>query len=204
MYVKSNGDKEWSQEGKLHRTDGPAVEGHDGSKRWFVNGKLHRTDGPAIELADGGKEWWVEGERHRTDGPACECADGSKQWWIHSKWHRTDGPAIERSNGTKEWWIENNRMTEAEFNAYCQSTKNKSSAKEWTIAEVQTFLLAMTSDQVPADIMQCAAEAAAFHKIDGHALVLLTTLDDVRRALGITCNEDCVKVQEYIQGASSF
>jgi hypothetical protein len=34
----------------------------DGSKVWWLNGKLHRTDGPAIERADGRKEWWLNGD----------------------------------------------------------------------------------------------------------------------------------------------
>ena len=33
-----------------------------GSKVWFLNGKLHRTDGPAVEWADGSKTWWLHGE----------------------------------------------------------------------------------------------------------------------------------------------
>ena len=47
-----------------------------------LEGKLHRTDGPAVEYADGHKEWYINGQRHRTDGPAVECADGDKSWYI--------------------------------------------------------------------------------------------------------------------------
>ena len=57
----------------------------DGSKVWFLNGKLHRTDGPAIEYADGSKEWRLHGELHRTDGPAIEWADGYKAWYADGK-----------------------------------------------------------------------------------------------------------------------
>jgi hypothetical protein len=32
----------------------------DGSKEWWLNGKLHRTDGPAIEHSDGSKAWCVD------------------------------------------------------------------------------------------------------------------------------------------------
>jgi len=49
--------------GKLHRTDGPAIEDADGDKRWYLNGKLHRTDGPAIEYSNGNKEWHLNGEQ---------------------------------------------------------------------------------------------------------------------------------------------
>jgi len=61
MRVYSNGTKSWYQNGKLHRTDGPAIEGANGTKSWYQNGELHRTDGPAIEYADGHKDWWIEG-----------------------------------------------------------------------------------------------------------------------------------------------
>ena len=84
--IDSNGDTFWyNSKGKLHRTDGPAIERADGSKEWCVNDKLHRTDGPAVELADGGKEWWVNGKLHRTDGPAIEWADGSKLWYVNGR-----------------------------------------------------------------------------------------------------------------------
>jgi len=59
----SNGNKEWSLNGKLHREDGPAVERVNGGKAWYLNGKLHREDGPAIESANGDKEWSLNNER---------------------------------------------------------------------------------------------------------------------------------------------
>jgi hypothetical protein len=34
----------------------------EGTKRWIVDGKLHRTDGPAIEYADGEKHWFQNGK----------------------------------------------------------------------------------------------------------------------------------------------
>ena len=54
-----------------------------GNKYWYLNGKLHRTDGPAIELVNGSKIWYLNGERHRTDGPAIEWIDGTKLWWLN-------------------------------------------------------------------------------------------------------------------------
>jgi len=83
--VDRYGTKRWRLNGKLHRTDGPAVEGADGTKAWFINGKRHREDGPAIERANGSKEWWIKDNLHRADGPAVEYADGSKKWWVNHK-----------------------------------------------------------------------------------------------------------------------
>ena len=34
----------------------------DGTKHWYINGKLHRTDGPAVEYTDGSKEWYLNGK----------------------------------------------------------------------------------------------------------------------------------------------
>ena len=59
--VYSDGTKEWRQNGKLHREDGPASEYANGTKYWYRNGKLHREDGPAIEYADGAKYWYLNG-----------------------------------------------------------------------------------------------------------------------------------------------
>ena len=56
-----------------------------GHKHWYQNGKLHRTDGPAVELADGEKYWYQNGERHRTDGPAIERTNGYKYWYQNGK-----------------------------------------------------------------------------------------------------------------------
>ena len=33
-----------------------------GTKEWLLNGKLHRTDGPAIEWANGNKSWYLNGK----------------------------------------------------------------------------------------------------------------------------------------------
>jgi len=78
----SDGAVEWlDAQGRLHREDGPAVEGHDGTLRWFDHGQLHRDGGPAVEWADGDREWFRYNERHREDGPAVEWADGSPGEW---------------------------------------------------------------------------------------------------------------------------
>ena len=72
----------YNNAGRLHRTDGPAIECPDNSKYWYQNGKLHRENGPAVEY-DGTKEWWQNNRRHRIDGPAVECSGGHREWWIN-------------------------------------------------------------------------------------------------------------------------
>ena len=59
---KANGDKEWYQDGKLHRLDGPVVECVSGDKHWYQDGELHRLDGPAVEYANGDKWWYQDGK----------------------------------------------------------------------------------------------------------------------------------------------
>ena len=68
--VNTAGTREWYQNGKRHRLDGPAIEwsisGKEwsyGGKEWYQNGKLHREDGPAVELANGDKAWHIEGRK---------------------------------------------------------------------------------------------------------------------------------------------
>ena len=82
--LRSNGDREWYDDGQRHRVDGPAVELSDGYRAWWVNGKRHRIGGPAVEYANGYRSWWVNDKRHRVDGPAIECADGSVRWFIEN------------------------------------------------------------------------------------------------------------------------
>ena len=87
-----------------------------GTREWFQNDKFHRLDGPAVEWSSGSKTWYQNGERHRLDGPACEYANGNKFWFQNGKRHRLDGPAIEYADGDKEWFIEGKELTEEEFN----------------------------------------------------------------------------------------
>ena len=42
-----------NKNGKLHRTDGPALETPSGYKVWCINGLVHREDGPAVVYSDG-------------------------------------------------------------------------------------------------------------------------------------------------------
>jgi len=63
--------RQWLQDGKLHRPDGPAEEVFrpDGTlqyRHWFQDGKRHRSDGPAVEkfYPDGSVErvgYWLSG-----------------------------------------------------------------------------------------------------------------------------------------------
>ena len=99
-----NGDKLWYQNGHLHRLNGPAKKYVSGYKEWYQNGKLHRLDGPAQEYSSGTKKWYQNGQRHRLDGPAIECKNGTKYWYQNGLKHRLDGPAIERVNGDKKWY----------------------------------------------------------------------------------------------------
>ena len=61
--VYEGGQREWFLNDKLHREDGPAIEGHKGNKYWYLNGKLHREDGPAVEWVDGDKSWYLDGRQ---------------------------------------------------------------------------------------------------------------------------------------------
>jgi hypothetical protein len=54
-----------------------------GTKWWYLNGKLHRSDGPAIEFSEGDTIWYLNDRLHRTDGPAIEHNDGNKWWCIN-------------------------------------------------------------------------------------------------------------------------
>jgi hypothetical protein len=65
--IDKHGNKEWYQDGKLHREDGHAREYADGTKQWFLNDKCHRDDGPAIEYANGYNEWWLHGKEYTED-----------------------------------------------------------------------------------------------------------------------------------------
>ena len=62
------GYKAWRSCGRLHRADGPALEGRDGSREYFLHGKLHRPDGPAVILANGFEAWYTHGELVRISG----------------------------------------------------------------------------------------------------------------------------------------
>ena len=77
----------WYKDAKckvLHRDEGPAIE-WPGGKAWFQNGRRHRTGGPATVYSDGIETWCKDGTIHRDDGPAVVYPDGTQEWWINGK-----------------------------------------------------------------------------------------------------------------------
>ena len=104
----SDGEVHHYQDGKLHRTDGPAVYHHtECIQEWYNNGKLHRGDGPAYIDGHGGEEWYKYGKRHRENGPAVIVGQfGRAEYWVEGKIHREDGPAITDMYGNEEWYID--------------------------------------------------------------------------------------------------
>ena len=91
----------------------------DGRQEWRLSdGRLHRTDGPAVITPDGHQLWFIEGRPHRTDGPAYIWSNGGQEWWVDGQLHRTDGPAVIRAGGRQYWFIEDRHLTEQEFELY--------------------------------------------------------------------------------------
>ncbi len=95
--------EEYRVNGRLHRTDGPAIIWNNGMQEWWQNGVRHRLDGPAVIWNNGTKEWWQNGMRHRTNSPAILFSDGDEKWYQNNKLHRLDGPAV-KINGDVSWY----------------------------------------------------------------------------------------------------
>ena len=76
-------------DGKMHRTDGPAVIFSNGDEDWYINDKLHRSDGPAMIRVNYRSYWFNNDNLHRLDGPAIEYVREEdkqhNQWWIDGK-----------------------------------------------------------------------------------------------------------------------
>jgi len=102
--IRTNGLVEYYLHGQLHREDGPAREWANGRKEWYQNDQLHRENGPARERTNGSKEWYQNGKLHRDNGPAIEQTNGYQEWWLNGQKHRQDGPAREWPDGRKEWY----------------------------------------------------------------------------------------------------
>jgi hypothetical protein len=67
LHTNEFGTKMWYHKGKLHRTDGLAVEYTDGHRLWYQNDQLHRTTGPAVEHANGDYSWYSNGRKYDFD-----------------------------------------------------------------------------------------------------------------------------------------
>ena len=83
-----------------------------GDKYWHLNGKLHREDGPAIEGANGDNSWYLNGKLHREDGPAIEWDDGYKSWYLNDKFIVSTGPDIEKALFTLSTYLQDQEATE--------------------------------------------------------------------------------------------
>jgi len=97
----------------------------NGTVEWYQNGKLHRTDGPAIIYSDGYQEWYLNGKQHREDGPAVVYSNGYQEWYQDDKLHRTDGPAVIDSDGTKQYYLNGKPLTEAEHKRRTQPAETQ-------------------------------------------------------------------------------
>lgn len=127
LYKGHNFLKErWDVDGKLHRTDGPAIMVktiHKTEEIWCIDGKRHKIDGPAlVRYFPSGhiwlEEWYFENKEHREENKmsSCQWYENGKLhiqgWSVHGKWHRTDGPAFivyDEDDGSiikQSWWIE--------------------------------------------------------------------------------------------------
>jgi len=93
----------------------------DGSKFWFLDGKLHREDGPAVDGVV--KQWWKHGKLHREDGPAVFAPNGARFWCRNGMYHREDGPAVEWADGNFIWYLNGVSMTEEEHREAINPTK---------------------------------------------------------------------------------
>ena len=109
IHIKNTGDYEWrTNNGKLHREDGPAWK-TSVEESWWINGELHRLDGPAIIRDDGYQAWYFNGKFHRLDGPAIIYSSGTQEWFVNGELHRLDGPAHINPRLEYYLWFLNNR-----------------------------------------------------------------------------------------------
>jgi len=60
----------WLINGQRHREGDLPAQTCNGDKYWYKLGKLHRTQGPAVEDTDGGREWWLDGKKCTKAGHA--------------------------------------------------------------------------------------------------------------------------------------
>lgn len=85
------------EQGRLHRTSGPAIEYASGFKEWHHHGRLTRRE---IRLSATNDEHGCHARRievlerpgqvSQRRGPAVEESDGTRSWWRHGKMLRVD------------------------------------------------------------------------------------------------------------------
>lgn len=126
LYVDDDGTRNWYLNGKLHRTDGPAVEYVQRKKRTLLLGLCWGKNVPDDEYANGEKHWYLNGKRHRVNGPAIEYENGSKVWYSCDLLHREDGPAIEDASGAQRWYI-HGKYKGSDFYVYVTEYNTKTS-----------------------------------------------------------------------------
>jgi hypothetical protein len=102
--VLSRGTRKHYVNGKLHRSDGPALEClRTGTKVYYEHGRTHRDGGRPAYVAKGRMEYWVNGVKHRVDGPAVVTLN-EEIWYVNGEKHREDGPAYVNKHGLEEWY----------------------------------------------------------------------------------------------------
>ena len=99
VYTSGKFTRYTNDDGKKHRTDGPAVIFDGEFEKWYKNGRLHRIDGPAVIFYGGFTAWYKNGKRHRIGGPAI-IGNDFEAWLINGKRHRIDGPSFISENET--------------------------------------------------------------------------------------------------------
>lgn len=133
------GSNTYVVKGKIHRTNGPAVEQINApfEKRWYLDGKeipekefnlktgkSNKETGVTCEEYYGTTRWKLNGLLHREGEPAVEYSNGTKEYWKNGVPHRLDGPAVESRCGAHYWWIDGKSFTESEY-------KNEINLKRW-------------------------------------------------------------------------
>lgn len=130
----------------LGRISGPA-------ELWFEDGKLHRSDGPAITYADGTKEWWIRGRRHRQGAASVVVAKGARwnNWqpvghmssrkrmpltgpaelyYSHGQLHNVSGPALRAQGRRDQYWLEGEKLTNHQWQKQAEPLRRELDLQE--------------------------------------------------------------------------
>lgn len=131
--IMRSGEKEWYQNDKLHRDDGPSIEYVNG-ETWHQNGLMHCLDGPAETFIHGQHIHHPGNNAHYNDMVAFSKCVGdvhiTRKWCQNGLMHREDGPAhlYVRCDGhvsVQKWYLSGTEYTEAEFSAEMAKRKTK-------------------------------------------------------------------------------